>query len=690
MTSSIQLKRDTTAGWVSSNRVLLDGEVGVEETPAGSRLTKIGNGATPWLSLPYHRAEIWAPGPSGGDDTAALNAACSVGSVRFPAGSYTVNGTLTLPIDRNHTGAGSGKTVFNVGSTGQVVVADPASTSAYSGQTSGFTVNGNGSNNQAHGALFINAGNNRTYTDIQARNSVGDCAHIEQTQNNTFHDCVFQNSTSGTPLVFDHGTGGNRFWGGEIGEGTVYGSVLFQQTYADSVGYGSVLGPSDNKFYGTIMEYASTSSLAQVGHLAGTDNGFYGSSQIGYSTTGPVVLVKHGCQLVTTTATITAGQNTITVVGSTANIVANLFVNAPGFNADVQVISVAGQVVTLNGVAASSHAAGTPVGFGGYSTDLIFTDATLIGSGSIPLISTCGSATVSLSGKTTLQTGSYGFSIYASDTINISGPVLQQGVTHWAQQNSADTGTANIGSQIGATWQGTQSVVAEASPYIAYQSARAGDTYQRFVVQDGAIFLGNGTIPLGGAALLYAQDARDGTYLIESYGEFLAKTLRVPGLAGATTQARFFGIFGAAGAPLSGTWLTGDFIIDLNGATFVCTAGGTPGTWVGPNQAPTWTNLTPISGLTVISQPRYSIDSFGFVHLDGVLEATASIAANTALFTAPLPVGFRPTSSNSQAFNVYAPSNLFTAVSPAGVISVGYGLSAGVFATLNGLNYPTN
>jgi hypothetical protein len=34
MTSSIQLKRDTTANWVSSNRVLLDGEEGIEEKQA--------------------------------------------------------------------------------------------------------------------------------------------------------------------------------------------------------------------------------------------------------------------------------------------------------------------------------------------------------------------------------------------------------------------------------------------------------------------------------------------------------------------------------------------------------------------------------------------------------------------------------------------------------------------------------
>jgi hypothetical protein len=639
----------------------------------------IGYGGTP--------PEIWAPSPSGSDDTSILNTVLAQGSVRFPAGTYIVDGIVTFPIQFNQIGAG---TVFQLGVHGQIQIADPQSTEVLGGITSGIDINGNLVNHVATGGFFVNAGNNRTYTGIQVRSCVGDCAHIEQTQNNSFHDCVFQNSTSGTPLVFDHGTGGNRFWGGEIGEGTVYGSVLFQQTYADAVGYGLLLGPSDNKFYGTIMEYASTSSLAQVGHLAGTSNGFYGSSVAGYSTVGPVVLVKPGCQVVTTTATITAGLATITVVGSTVNIGYPMFANVPGFNADVQVISVAGQVVTLDGVAASSHGAGTVVGFGSYSTDVLFTDSYLIGSGSTPLLSTGGSATVSLSGKTTMQGGSYGFSMYASDAINISGPVLQQGVTHWAQQNPADTGTAHLSYQIGSTWNNQQSIITQNAPYTAIATARVGDSFNRFLVQDGAIFLGDGSTALGGVALSYAQDARDGLHLLESTGEFLATSLRVTGAAGATTQSRFLGIYNNSGAPTAGTWITGDFIIDVNGCTFVCTSGGIPGTWVGPNQKPVWTNLTPIAGLSDLAQPRYCIDSFGFVHLDGAMQATASIAASTPLFTSSLPVGFRPPTGAGQLFNVYEPSSIFTSVDTSGDISVGYAMSAGMYVSLSGLNFPTN
>lgn len=38
----------------------------------------------------------------------------------------------------------------------------------------------------------------------------------------------------------------------------------------------------------------------------------------------------------------------------------------------------------------------------------------------------------------------------------------------------------------------------------------------------------------------------------------------------------------ASGSPSAGTWQTGDWIIDQTGKIWICTAGGTPGTWVAP------------------------------------------------------------------------------------------------------------
>lgn len=50
------------------------------------------------------------------------------------------------------------------------------------------------------------------------------------------------------------------------------------------------------------------------------------------------------------------------------------------------------------------------------------------------------------------------------------------------------------------------------------------------------------------------------------------------GLTGATAATRYVGAT-ASGAPASGTFAVGDFIIDQSGSIYVCTVAGSPGTW---------------------------------------------------------------------------------------------------------------
>ena len=50
------------------------------------------------------------------------------------------------------------------------------------------------------------------------------------------------------------------------------------------------------------------------------------------------------------------------------------------------------------------------------------------------------------------------------------------------------------------------------------------------------------------------------------------------GLTGATAASRYVGAT-ASGAPGSGTFAVGDYVIDQTGKIFVCTGAGTPGTW---------------------------------------------------------------------------------------------------------------
>ena len=51
------------------------------------------------------------------------------------------------------------------------------------------------------------------------------------------------------------------------------------------------------------------------------------------------------------------------------------------------------------------------------------------------------------------------------------------------------------------------------------------------------------------------------------------------GLTGALTATRYAG-GNASGAPASGTFAVGDFVVNADGSIFVCTVAGSPGTWV--------------------------------------------------------------------------------------------------------------
>lgn len=60
----------------------------------------------------------------------------------------------------------------------------------------------------------------------------------------------------------------------------------------------------------------------------------------------------------------------------------------------------------------------------------------------------------------------------------------------------------------------------------------------------------------------------------------IAATKGLPiGLTGATQATRYVGAT-ASGAPASGTFAIGDFVIDRTGKVWICTVAGTPGTWV--------------------------------------------------------------------------------------------------------------
>lgn len=61
-------------------------------------------------------------------------------------------------------------------------------------------------------------------------------------------------------------------------------------------------------------------------------------------------------------------------------------------------------------------------------------------------------------------------------------------------------------------------------------------------------------------------------------GEYAGTDFKATGLTGATAASRYVGAT-TAGAPTTGTFAVGDFVVDQTGKVWVCTTAGTPGTW---------------------------------------------------------------------------------------------------------------
>ena len=61
-------------------------------------------------------------------------------------------------------------------------------------------------------------------------------------------------------------------------------------------------------------------------------------------------------------------------------------------------------------------------------------------------------------------------------------------------------------------------------------------------------------------------------------GEVVASDFKATGLPGATAASRYAGAT-TFGAPTTGTFAVGDYVVDQSGAMYVCIVAGTPGTW---------------------------------------------------------------------------------------------------------------
>ena len=147
-------------------------------------------------------------------------------------------------------------------------------------------------------------------------------------------------------------------------------------------------------------------------------------------------------------------------------------------------------------------------------------------------------------------------------------------------------------------------------------------------------------------------------------GEVVAPDFKVSGLTGATAATRYVG--GTTnGAPTSGTFAVGDFIVDQTATIWVCTTAGTPGTWwstisshavlrsatatAGKNEVTIFSGSTASQTISAVGSP---VDGATWTFINqGTVNVTAGFASNSMY-----PLG----SGSSVTSYVIAPNSSYT------------------------------
>jgi hypothetical protein len=149
------------------------------------------------------------------------------------------------------------------------------------------------------------------------------------------------------------------------------------------------------------------------------------------------------------------------------------------------------------------------------------------------------------------------------------------------------------------------------------QTFSASKTFTGGAVFNSAI-TGNNTINLTGTSASSVAGTWTATALIPS------------GLTGATSSSRYVGAT-TGGAPGSGTFSTGDFIIDRTGGIYICTSGGTPGTWTAVSGSLSYATTSEIANVDHASESAGASSTVARGdHKHDVNSATAVVLSGTS------------------------------------------------------------
>ncbi len=140
-------------------------------------------------------------------------------------------------------------------------------------------------------------------------------------------------------------------------------------------------------------------------------------------------------------------------------------------------------------------------------------------------------------------------------------------------------------------------------------------------------------------------------------------------VTGGVTPYRIAGGQATGAAPATGTWVTNDVIVDSTGYLWICTAGGSPGTWVQANQTMVGvlhaTGGTDTSGASTFSTPAPSSGS-AFT-ISATQNSMLYITQNTAASITSITIGPSTGAEHTVVSAITtAGKALFTILVPAG------------------------
>jgi len=161
-------------------------------------------------------------------------------------------------------------------------------------------------------------------------------------------------------------------------------------------------------------------------------------------------------------------------------------------------------------------------------------------------------------------------------------------------------------------------------------------------------------------------------------------------LAGTGSATRFVGGT-VSGPPASGTFAIGDFVTTQAGTVCICTAAGTPGTWVSVNPE-TQTTLGPGFGWVNYGNgfQQLGYELIGTrVFLRGLISNTNAITNGGPSIMFGMPLGLRP--ALTEIFNVVGLGNTSYRVDvrPDGTVAVTGNLAANGFLSVSGITFST-